>query len=62
MIFFNDIQLNESELSEDTIKWLNQYNMLSEDDKKTISYVPNELLIKSGILNSDNVDEAAIVD
>lgn len=42
-IEYNGKVYNRNDLSEDTIVWLEKYNSLSEEEKKTAFYVPMEL-------------------
>jgi len=42
-IYYNTYAFKKSELSSDTIKWLEKYNELSDVEKQAISFVPNEL-------------------
>lgn len=44
LIEFNGITKMKSELSEDTIKWLEWYNTLSEDNQNALSFVPSEFI------------------
>lgn len=43
-IEYNGSLYNVSDLSEETIEWLEWYNSLTEEDQKTISYIPPDLL------------------
>ena len=42
-----------SALSEDTLKWLEWYNALSEEEQSAVSFVPGDLLEASGIRNEE---------
>lgn len=41
---FNGIVKNKSELSEDTLKWLDWYNSLPEHDREALSMIPSEFV------------------
>ena len=43
VIVFHDKVFNKSDLSEETIKWLENYNSLSEEEQLAISSIPAEL-------------------
>ena len=43
VIAFHDKVFNKSDLSEETIKWLENYNSLSEEEQLSISSIPAEL-------------------
>ncbi|NBH73900.1 hypothetical protein D3Z51_18210 [Clostridiaceae bacterium] len=42
LVEFNGITKIKSELSEDTLKWLEWYQSLPEDERDALSFVPNE--------------------
>ena len=42
-ILYNNRVFNVSDLSNETLRWLNWYNSLPADLKETISYEPTEL-------------------
>lgn len=42
-ISFHDKPFNKSDLSEETIEWLEKYNSLSAEEQLAISYIPSEL-------------------
>ena len=44
---FHNQRFKISELSKETLDWLNWYNSLSDDSKEMVNYVPGELLEKS---------------
>ena len=43
-IYYNTYAFNKSDLSSDTVNWLEKYNKLSETEKQSISFVPSELI------------------
>ena len=43
-IQFHDKTFSVSELSQETVEWLEWYNSLSEEEQLKTSYVPSELL------------------
>ena len=55
---FHNQRFKISELSKETLDWLNWYNSLSDDSKEMVNYVPGELLEKS--LLSPKGDSAAL--
>ena len=57
-IEFHDQRFKISELSKETLDWLNWYNSLSDDSKEMVNYVPGELLEKS--LPSPKGDSAVL--
>lgn len=61
-ISFGNYQLDKSELSDETIKWLEQYNRLSEEEQKATSYIPKEVLTQCGLLGTETSDENAKAD
>ncbi len=48
LIEFNGITKMKSELSEDTLKWLDWYQSLPEDERDALSFIPNEF-VASGV-------------
>lgn len=44
IIYYNTYAFDKSALSQDTLKWLEKYNELSEIEKSSISFVPHELI------------------
>lgn len=40
---FHDKTFTKSDLSQETLEWLERYNELSEDEQLAISYIPNDL-------------------
>lgn len=61
-ISFGNYQLDKSELSDETIEWLEQYNMLSEEEQKATSYIPKEVLTQCRLLGMGTSDENAKAD
>ena len=47
-VVFHDKVFNKSELSEETLEWLEKYNLLSTEEQLAISYVPSELRTAEG--------------
>ena len=47
-VVFHDKVFNKSELSEETLEWLEKYNLLSPEEQLAISYVPSELRTAEG--------------
>ncbi len=47
-VVFHDKVFNKSELSEETLEWLEKYNLLSQEEQLAISYVPSELRTAEG--------------
>lgn len=58
-VYYEDLKINKDILSEDTIKWLEFYNDLSENEKLTVSYIPPEII---NILNQSKDIEDIIPD
>ncbi len=57
-VYYNDIELERSKLSRDTIKWLEEYNNLSEEYKANMTYLPPDLeglLIEMGVLGGEEI-------
>lgn len=52
LIEFNGISKRKSELSEDTLKWLEWYQTLPEDSRDALSFIPGEF-INSGAATSE---------
>ena len=52
LIEFNGISKRKSELSEDTLKWLEWYQTLPEDSRDALSFIPGEF-IRSGAATSE---------
>lgn len=46
---FHNQRYEISELSKETLDWLEWYNSLSDNSKKMVNYVPGELLEKSSL-------------
>lgn len=42
-VSFHDMTFNKSDLSEETLKWLEWYNGLTETEQLSISYIPSDL-------------------
>jgi beta-lactamase regulating signal transducer with metallopeptidase domain len=59
MIWYQDQWYSKEDLSEDTIKWLEQYNRLSPKEQLAVNYVPWDLYELSG-LGKDLDSPAAI--
>lgn len=57
---FHGQLFNKSDLSEETLKWLEQYNSLPVEDQLAISFIPPELLDACG--TSDTKDTEAATD
>lgn len=47
-VVFHDKVFNKSELSEETLEWLEKYNLLSPEEQLSISFVPSELRTSEG--------------
>ena len=47
-VAFHDKVFKKSELSEETLEWLEKYNLLSPEEQLSISYVPSELRTSEG--------------
>ena len=47
-ISFHDTTLNKSDLSEETLKWLEWYNGLNETEQLSINYIPPDLYALCG--------------
>jgi len=58
-IQFHDQTLNKSDLSEDTLEWLEWYNGLTETEQLSISYIPNDLYKLCGF---DGIEDAPAVE
>ena len=54
VIQFGDKWLDKDGLSEETIKWLENYNKLSEEEQLAISYVPHDLYEKCGYAGAED--------
>lgn len=53
-ISFHDKTVNKSDLSAETLEWLEQYNELSEKEQLSISYVPSDLLELCGYVATED--------
>ena len=51
---FHNQSFKISDLSKETLDWLNWYNSLSDDSKEMVNYVPGELLEKSSLPTKGN--------
>lgn len=51
---FHGQTINKSELSTETIEWLEWYNQLSETDQMAISYIPSDLYELGGYLDAED--------
>lgn len=58
-IQFHDKIINKSELSQETIEWLEWYNQLNETEQLSISYIPNDLYEICGF---DDMEDVAAVE
>lgn len=47
-VVFHDKVFNKFELSEETLEWLEKYNLLSPEEQLSISFVPSELRTSEG--------------
>lgn len=56
-IEFNGITKMKSELSEDTLKWLEWYHTLSEDNQNALSFVPSEFTHPGTVYALETKDE-----
>lgn len=56
-IEFNGIIKKKSELSEDTLKWLDWYYTLSEENRNALSFIPKEF-VGSGTIYTVETDES----
>lgn len=57
-ISFHDKTFNKSDLSQETIEWLEKYNQMTEEEQLAISYIPNDLYELCGYdKNGDEVAE-----
>ena len=55
-IAFHDKTFNKSDLSQETIEWLEIYNKLSEEEQLAISYVPADLYELCGYPTAEDVE------
>lgn len=55
-ISFQDKTFNKSDLSKETIEWLEQYNALSTEDQLAINYIPADLYKLCGYGEIDAVE------
>ena len=55
---FHDNTLKTSELSKETLDWLNWYNECSKEDQLAVSYIPSELYKRCGYPSAG--DESAV--
>lgn len=53
-ISFHDKTFNKSDLSQETIEWLEKYNKLTETEQLSISYIPSDLRKLCGYDNADD--------
>ena len=53
-ISFHDKAINKSDLSAETLEWLEKYNELSEIEQLSVSYIPSELLKLSGYASTED--------
>lgn len=52
-VSFHDKTFNKTDLSEDTLEWLEWYNELSETEQLAISYIPSDLRELCGYGNAE---------
>lgn len=57
-IEFNGITKMKSELSEDTIKWLEWYDTLSEESQNALSFIPSEFTRPGTVYTLETGDES----
>lgn len=57
---FGDNWINEANLSQETLEWLDWYNSLPEEEQLAVSAIPADLLEESGISGTE--DAAAATD
>lgn len=50
VVYYEGMAYSRDELSGETIEWLEQYNLMSEESKQKINYVPYELLSKESFV------------
>ncbi len=65
VVLYNGNEYNTNKLSQTTLEWLEWYNSLTDAEKITINYVPNELIVqksRSGICVTDaeNIVEGSL--
>ena len=51
---FHDKILNKSDLSKETLEWLEWYNELDETEQLSISYIPHDLYELCGLSNAED--------
>ena len=59
VIEFHGQLINKSDLSEETLKWLEQYSSLPAEEQLAISFIPSDLLDASGISNGKDAQATA---
>lgn len=55
-IEFHGQLFNKSDLTEETLEWLDWYNSLSEDEQLSVSAIPSDLLEESGISAAEDTE------
>lgn len=58
LIEFNGIMRKKSELSEDTLKWLEWYQTLPEDSRDALSFIPGEFIASGGVAVETDADSS----
>lgn len=58
-VWFNNKIINKSDLSADTLEWLEWYNTLSLEEKSAISSIPNDLYKLCGYEDGENMEVSA---
>ncbi len=53
-LHFHDKILNAADLSQETIKWFEWYNVLSETEQLSVSYIPADLYELCGYLSAED--------
>lgn len=53
-VSFHDKTFNKSDLSAETLEWLEKYNAMSEDEQLAISYIPADLYELCGYREAEN--------
>ncbi|MDO5603320.1 MAG: hypothetical protein Q4G07_11200, partial [Oscillospiraceae bacterium] len=55
---FGDKMVDADGLSEETLKWLEWYNSLPEEEQLALSSIPSELLEESGLVKAEDAPAA----
>ena len=55
-VTFHDKTFNKSDLSEETIEWIENYNSLSEEEQLAISYIPADLYELCGYPTAEDME------